>query len=219
MSVDTTDTPTDATTEPVVTVTDEAQALIAEIRAGEDDPEALVLRIAISGINGMEFAYDLSFEDRGDGAVDDLHSQVGDLTVVIPADSVDNLRGATLDLPSNPMQGGLVIRNPNRPGASGGTDLLAGKDLDLTGTAAEKVAQLLEAEVNPALANHGGFATLVGVEDETVYVTMGGGCQGCSLSAATLQQGITAAILESIPEIKQVVDVTDHQAGDNPFYT
>lgn len=209
-----TEVSTDASpTQPVVTITDEALARIADIREGEEDGDTLVLRIAIAGVSGPEYAYDLSFEDRGDTQEGDVVYTVGDLTVVVPADSATALLGATLDLPSNPMQGGLVIRNPNRP------DPLAGRKIELTGTVAEQVGQLLEESINPSLASHGGFASLVGVEDSTVFLTMGGGCQGCSLSAATLQQGIKTAILESIPEVTEVVDVTDHDAGDNPFYT
>ena len=85
---------------------------------------------------------------------------------------------------------------------------------------AEQVAQLLEQSVNPALASHGGYATLVGVdEDKNVYVTMGGGCQGCSASAATLKDGIRSAIMEHIPDVAEVIDATDHAAGENPFYS
>ena len=65
----------------------------------------------------------------------------------------------------------------------------------------------------------GGYAELIGVEDEKAFVTMGGGCQGCSMSAATLQEGIQRAILEAVPEITEVVDTTDHEQGENPYYT
>ena len=92
--------------------------------------------------------------------------------------------------------------------------------IELTGDIAEQVAQLLEQSVNPALASHGGYATLVGVdEDNNVYVTMGGGCQGCSASAATLKDGIRSSIMEHIPEVAEVIDATDHAAGENPFYS
>ncbi len=131
---------------------------------------------------------------------------------MVPADSMDQLQGATLDLPSTDGQGGLVLRNPNRP------DPLAGLDLDLTGTTAEKVQQLLDHQINPGLAAHGGFAELKGVEGDKVYVTMGGGCQGCAVSAMTLREGIAASITAAIPEITEVVDVTDHTAGENPYY-
>jgi Fe/S biogenesis protein NfuA len=94
-----------------------------------------------------------------------------------------------------------------------------GADLELTGDIADKVQVLLAEAINPGLAAHGGFASLVGVDDDRVFLTMGGGCQGCSLSQATMVQGIATAIKEAIPEVREVVDATDHTAGENPFYT
>ena len=200
-------------TDVVVEVSARALERVLEIRGGEDDPGTLGLRIEVTGVHGVEYAYDLSFDALADADDDDVQYQVGDLTLVIPAASVDALRGSTLDLPSNPSQGGLVIRNPNRP------DPLAGlADLELTGDVVERITTLLEKRINPALAAHGGFASLVGVEGPTAYVTMGGGCQGCSMSAATLTEGIRASILDAIPEITEVLDATNHAMGENPFY-
>jgi Fe/S biogenesis protein NfuA len=197
----------------VVDVTPRALDRVLEIRGGEDEPTSLGLRIEVTGAHGVEYAYDLSFEALAEAEPDDLQYMVGDLSLLIPADSVDALRGSTLDLPSNPSQGGLVIRNPNRP------DPLAGLEaLELTGDVVERINTLLEKRVNPALAAHGGFATLVGVDGATAYVTMGGGCQGCSMSAATLTEGIKVSILDAIPEITEVVDATNHAMGENPFY-
>jgi Fe/S biogenesis protein NfuA len=204
----------EAETEQLVDVTEAALAKILEIRSGEDEPESLGLRIEVTGVHGVEYAYDLSFEALDEGDADDTSYDVGGIRVVIPANSVDALRGATLDLPTNPNQGGLVIRNPNRPNALGGVG-----ELELTGTVAEKVNALLEQRVNPALAAHGGFASLVGVDGSTVYVSMGGGCQGCSMSQATLTERIKASILDAIPEVTDVVDATNHAAGENPFHS
>ena len=198
----------------VLIVTESARATVFEIRAQEDDGESLGLRVEVTGATGVDYAYDLSLEPIAEAADDDHVVTVEGLTVIVPAASVDRLRGATLDLPSVPGQGGLVIRNPNRPNPLGDIG-----QLELTGDTADQVQQLLTERINPALASHGGYAELVGVEGATAYVTMGGGCQGCSMSAATLQQGIQKAILEAIPEITDVVDATDHQAGDNPYYT
>lgn len=198
----------------IMTVTDDAMATVLGIRDQEDDPQGLALRVEITGSKGAEFAYDLSFEELTAAADDDLVYEVGDLRVMIPAASVDRLRGAELDLPRASSQGGLVIRNPNRP------DPLAGIDVELTGELPEKVTQLLEQAVNPALASHGGFASLVGVDEHNnVYVTMGGGCQGCAASAATLREGIQRSIKDAIPEVNDVIDATDHSAGENPFYS
>ncbi len=198
----------------VLTVTDAAMTKVLEIRNGEDDAENTALRVMIVGTRGVEFDYDLSLETIAD-APDDAHVYtIDELTIIIPADSVEDMRGSTLDIPSNPMQGGLVIRNPNRP------PVLAPEDIDLTGTLEEKVKQLLDLSINPALAAHGGFASLVKIEAETiVHVLMGGGCQGCSMSAQTLTEGIKTSIMEAIPEVTEVVDATDHTAGENPFYS
>lgn len=205
---------TTTATKPVpLRVSEAALAQVMSILNAEDDPDSLGLRVAVTGTRGVEYAYDLSFEERAEAADDDVIYNQGDLVVMVPADSVDSLWGATLDLPSAEGQGGLVIRNPNRP------DPLAGFDIELTGTVTERVQQLLDQQINPSLASHGGFATLVEVRDATAVVTMGGGCQGCAVSAVTLREGIQKAILEHIPEITEVVDTTDHDAGENPFYT
>ena len=198
----------------VLSVTDAALEKVREIRDGEDDAENTGLRVMIVGTRGVEFDYDLSLETISEASEGALVYKVNDLSVIIPEDSVEDMRGSTLDIPSNPMQGGLVIRNPNRP------PVLAPEDVELTGTLSEKVQQLLDLSINPALAAHGGFASLVKVENDTeVHVLMGGGCQGCSMSAMTLTEGIKTAIVDAIPEVTEVIDATDHSAGENPFYT
>lgn len=197
----------------VITVTDAAREKVLEIRSAEENPETLGLRIEVVGTSGVEYAYDLAFEEVDKAAADDSVVTVDGLTVMVPADSVDKLKGATLDLPQTAGQGGMVIRNPNRP------DPLAGIELDLHGDIAQKVTQLLEQAVNPALAAHGGYTTLAGVEGTRVFLSMGGGCQGCAVSAMTLRQGIETQIRAAIPEVTEIIDVTDHDAGTNPYYT
>ncbi|NNC79461.1 MAG: hypothetical protein HKN94_04835 [Acidimicrobiales bacterium] len=206
--------PPETSEDVILTVTDAALEKVLEIRSGEDDSENTGLRVMVIGTRGVEFDYDLSLEAIDEAPEDSAVYKVGELTVMIPADSIEDMRGSTLDIPSNPLQGGLVIRNPNRP------PVLAPEDVELTGTIAEKVQQLLDLSINPALAAHGGFASLVKVEDETVvHVLMGGGCQGCSMSAMTLTEGIKTSIMDMIPEVTEVIDATDHSAGENPFYS
>jgi Fe/S biogenesis protein NfuA len=197
----------------VLTVAPDALERVLEIRNGEEDPGSLCLRVAITGSSGTDYTYDLAFEEVAKLEEDDDVSVQGGLTVVVAADSIDDMRGATLDIPRTSGQGGLVIRNPNKPNP------LVGRNIELTGDIADKVRQLLAEAVNPSLASHGGFADLVGVDGTTVFITMGGGCQGCSMSAATLREGIQVAIKEAIPEVTEIIDATDHDAGDNPFYT
>ena len=193
-------------------VTDAALSTVLEVRSEEENPESTALRVAITGSNGPEFSYDLSFEDIDEAGPEDHIYQVDELTVIIPKSDLENLTGATLDLPSNPMQGGLVIRNPNRP------KMLEGEDIELTGTPGQKLQQLLDTHINPSLAAHSGYAELVKMDGTVAHILMGGGCQGCAMSAATLRQGIEVMIAEAIPEITEIIDVTDHEAGENPFF-
>jgi NFU1 iron-sulfur cluster scaffold homolog, mitochondrial len=82
----------------------------------------------------------------------------------------------------------------------------------------EKVQKVLDFEVNPAVASHGGFIEIVEIRDKDVVLKMGGGCQGCSSSAATLYQGVAKAIKDKVPEIGEVIDSTDHAAGSSPYF-
>jgi Fe-S cluster biogenesis protein NfuA len=84
---------------------------------------------------------------------------------------------------------------------------------------AETIQQVLEQSINPALASHGGWVKLSRIEGQDVYVEMGGGCQGCASSRATMKFGIERAIKEAAPNVRNVVDATDHEAGTNPYYS
>ena len=95
---------------------------------------------------------------------------------------------------------------------------MTGPPPDLSGDVAQRVLQVLDYEINPAIAAHGGRADLVAVEDDTAYLRLSGGCAGCGMASVTLSQGIEVAIRESVPEIVNIVDVTDHASGTNPFY-
>jgi Fe-S cluster biogenesis protein NfuA len=82
-----------------------------------------------------------------------------------------------------------------------------------------KVQDLVDTSINPAIAAHGGWVELLDVKDSVVYLQMGGGCQGCGAADITLKAGIERLIKEELPEITEVLDTTDHAAGDNPYYT
>ncbi len=198
---------------PVIEITDEALTTILEFREGEAiDDLHLALRISGAGPNG--YVYETAFLRPEDvTAVDHIERHNG-LPVAISPESVDDFRGAVLDLSTSGPTAGLVIRNPNTP--SPGLGL--GDDIELTGTTEEKVRQLLNEQINPAIASHGGIANLIGVDGSRAMLELGGGCQGCGLAAVTLQQGIETAILAAVPEITEVVDVTDHTLGANPYF-
>jgi Fe/S biogenesis protein NfuA len=80
-----------------------------------------------------------------------------------------------------------------------------------------KIQDLLDTAINPAVAGHGGVVSLVDVKDKMVYLQMGGGCQGCGMADVTLKQGIETMIREELPEVVEILDVTDHAAGQNPY--
>lgn len=82
----------------------------------------------------------------------------------------------------------------------------------------DRVQYLLDTAINPAVAGHGGMVSLVDVKDNTVYLQMGGGCQGCGAADVTLRQGVERMIREEVPEVLEIIDLTDHAAGQNPYY-
>jgi Fe/S biogenesis protein NfuA len=106
------------------------------------------------------------------------------------------------------------MRNPNRPAAIQLGTLVTTDDLALA------IRSIVDEQVNPALAAHGGYVTFIGHDgDGKAYLTMGGGCHGCSMSRMTMLEGVQTMIMESVPTITKVVDATDHSTGENPYYT
>jgi Fe/S biogenesis protein NfuA len=198
----------------VVQITEKALDKVRGFRAGVPDPDAQAMWIEVTGVQRGEWTYNMSLKPLAQAGPDDVVQEEGDIAVVIPGRDADALRGATVDWSDDLMSGGLTIDNPNTPSpAMGGRP-----DVDLSGPVPQRVVQVLEHQVNPAIAMHGGSAELVAVEDSTAYVRLGGGCVGCGMATVTLSQGIEVAILENVPEIESVVDVTDHASGTNPYY-
>jgi len=199
----------------VLTVTPAARSVVLEARAQEADADRLALWVEVSGAREGAYAYDIYFQAASDATVGDVVDDSSGLTVVVPESSVGRMLGARLDW-SEDGEGGLVILNPNTPPRAGA--LAQRPQGDLSGDLAQRVLGVLEEQVNPSIAMHGGRADLVAVEENVVYVRLSGGCQGCGLATVTLSQGIEVALRDAVPEIVSVVDVTDHASGANPFY-
>jgi Fe/S biogenesis protein NfuA len=202
---------------PVLEVTGPARATVLEVRASEAEAERLALWLEVSGEAAGAYTYEMWFQLAADASPDDAVQHHDDLPLVVVASSIERLRGATLDVSSDP-DGGLVIVNPNVPPRRGSPAMGERPPADLSGPVAQRIIAVLEEQVNPAIAAHGGYAELVGVEDDVAYLRLSGGCQGCGLAQVTLSQGIAVAIEDSVPEITRVVDVTDHAQGANPFF-
>lgn len=198
--------------EALVTVTDSARAKILEVRASETDPDGLALWLEVSGVQGGAFTYDMYFKRLDEAAPDDAVQAHDDLSVVVPFESIEKVRAATLDLAG----GGMVLQNPNSPPPPAPSVPLP--EGDLSGEVAQHVLRVLEEEINPQIASHGGRADLVAVDEQIAYLRLSGGCQGCGMAAATLSQGIEVAIIDAVPEISEIVDVTDHAGGTNPYF-
>ena len=197
--------------EPVLTISDAAREQIVDVKAGEPDAEGLALWVEVSGEADGSYTYLMELRPETDAGPDDVVQRHDDLSLVVAAGSVDRLVGAALDFAGS----GMVMRNPNRPSPAGMSDAPTG---DLSSPVAQAVLAVLDSDINPAIAAHGGRADLVAVDDGVAYVRMSGGCQGCGLAAVTLSQGIEVAILDHVPEVHSVVDTTDHASGNNPYY-
>jgi Fe/S biogenesis protein NfuA len=199
---------------PIITVTPNALAMVIDARSGEADAESLSLWLEASPAAGGKFRYDMWFEATASAAPTATIVQLDGVSLVVPSDSVPRLAGSTLDLATD---GSGMVLNPNEPTAPPRPSAVA-EGADLSSELAQQILQVIETQVNPSIASHGGYAQLVGAEGDTVWIRMGGGCQGCASSKLTLRQGIEVAIKQAVPAIANVVDVTDHQAGDNPYY-
>jgi Fe/S biogenesis protein NfuA len=195
----------------IISVTAAAHEQIVTMRDEEPETDRLGLRLEIISAPGEPFRYDLSFEITTKAAFTDEVRTHDGLKVIIPAKDLDLLTNATLDYTGSQ---GLVIRNPNKPAAPSIEGLVNDDALSA------EVESVISAEVNPALASHGGFVTYVGHDTEgTAYLTMGGGCHGCSMSRMTMLEGVQTTLVEQVEGIERVKDLTDHAAGESPFYS
>lgn len=199
----------------IVDITAAAMAQLIELRSTEPDAERLGLRLEVVSSPGEDFRYDLSLDVVTKAAfTDEVRTVTADdmsIKVIVPSRDLDLLQGAVLDYTESQ---GLVIRNPNRPKPPVVEGLTSDDALSA------EIEALVSSEVNPALAAHGGFVTYVGHDGEgTVYMTMGGGCHGCSMSKMTMLDGVQTMLSEQIPEVERVKDLTDHATGENPYYS
>jgi Fe/S biogenesis protein NfuA len=206
----------------VLTMTDEARNVVLDALSAEAPSDSLALWIEVTGTKGAGYTYDLYFSELNLAPSDAAVGRDGDVTIVVPAASVDRLKGSRLEFQSD-GGGGLVLVNPNSPTPEEANPGLPAEILayGVTGPTALVALEVLEDQVNPAIASHGGRADLVALDEEkkVAYIKLSGGCQGCAMSRMTLSQGIETMLKESIPELTGVLDVTDHASGENPFYS
>jgi Fe/S biogenesis protein NfuA len=195
-------------------IDEKAIGKIIELRDQEPGDKEYALFLQIDGMQGNQFTYDLSFLDIDEAREGDEVLKFGSLPVIIAAKDKDKFDGASLNLSED--LNSLEMDNPNTP--SPNIPNTSEPLPELTGELAEKVQIILDQQINPAIASHGGVAKLVNVEGNDIYLQLGGGCQGCGMAQVTLSQGIEASLREAIPEIGNIIDATDHASGDNPYF-
>ena len=167
-----------------------------------EDLEVEGLRVSITGRTTSTFEYSLGLEVELHP--DDVVIDLGDLKVLVDSQSMDSLKGSIIDYVEDLNASGFRVDNPNQP--------------TWDDSRAQKIQELIDTRINPSVASHGGNIQLLDVTEDSVYVHMGGGCQGCGQASATLKQGVQTMIQEEFPEIVNVIDTTDHAAGTNPYY-
>jgi Fe/S biogenesis protein NfuA len=203
--------------EQLIAITDKAHEKVLGFRAGVPDGERQAMWLEVIGQQSGEWTYNIALKPLDAAGPGDHVQTVGDLAIVVPAGDVERVRDALVDWSDDLMSGGLVVVNPNKPDPE--SPAIGGRaPADLSGPVPQRVQQVIEQQINPAIAAHGGSAELVAVEEDTAYVRLGGGCVGCGMASVTLGQGIEVAILEAVPEVNQVIDVTDHASGTNPYF-
>jgi Fe/S biogenesis protein NfuA len=195
----------------IILVADDALQMILSLREQEPGDEEYGLLIEVTGIRAGQFQYELSFSPVADAGDDKKVERHGDLAIIIPERDVEKLEGSSLSMTDE----GLAMNNPNSPASPVMGTPPPG---ELSGPLADQIQQVLTEQVNPAIAGHGGAAELVSVDGSVAYLKLSGGCQGCGMAAVTLKGGIERILMEAIPEVTEVIDVTDHAGGDNPYY-
>ena len=223
----------------LLTISAAALERARQFRAGLPDSAGVGLWVRVTGAANGEYSSVLSLNRADLAGNEDFVQAEGDLRIVVAADDIDKLRGATIDWREDPPRSGFVVVNPNKPrapltlpvlpmsapagpgGARGAPPpawATSGRSGELDSDVARRVVAVLDRDVNPSIAAHGGHAELVAIEGATAYLRLGGGCVGCGMATVTLSQGIEVAITEAVPEIDAIIDVTDHASGRNPYF-
>ncbi|MDP7463961.1 MAG: NifU family protein [SAR324 cluster bacterium] len=183
-----------------LSVTDDALKILRD-RLTEESAKAV--RIEVESSSPLKGRYAVAYVPDTESVDDLIGFEVQEVPFVAAREVVPFLEGTEIFINGEDE---LEIQNPN----------LSVKAL--IGSIEEQVQTLLDDQVNPMVAGHGGVVSLRGIEDGKVYLEFGGGCQGCGMIDVTLKQGVEVAIKDAVPEIEEVVDITDHDSGSDPYY-
>jgi len=191
-----------------MTITESGQEYLTELLAKQGD-DVLGVRVFITQPGTPKAETCIAYCREGDDKDDDIRIEYPTLAVFVEARSIPFLEDATVDYAKDRMGGQLTIKAPNSrlPRVNENSPL------------EDRVNYLLYNEVNPSLAAHGGEVSLVEItEDKYAVLKFGGGCQGCGMVDVTLKEGVEKSMLEQIPELKGVRDMTDHSNTENAYF-
>jgi len=192
----------------MIDITPAAQKYFQRLIAQQDD-KGLGLRISVSRPGTPNASCDLQFCPEGQHQDDDRLVQYTGFNLYVARPSEEWLEQAQIDFEESATGGQLSIRAPGIKGSEPSPDEPVEK----------RVEWLLDSEINPSLAAHGGRVSLVEITRKMeVVLQFGGGCHGCGMVDVTLKQGIQQTMKQKIPEITAVIDATDHSSGENPYY-
>jgi Fe/S biogenesis protein NfuA len=190
----------------VLTLSDRAKEVVHSY-LDQSGGELSALRITMVG-SPVAPQFELTLVGPTERRDEEKDLAIDGLTVLIDEAQVETLDGANVDFVERVNESGFEVKLA--PGA--------GRKSVPSGPLAERVKEVLDSQINPAIASHGGAIDLIDVQGTEIYFEMTGGCQGCAMSRMTLRQGVERMVRQAVPEITVIHDVTDHSSGDNPFF-
>jgi NFU1 iron-sulfur cluster scaffold homolog, mitochondrial len=185
-----------------------------QIKAEVDQQDIRVCRFTVDRpVHPGTVAFNSADEAKGNDLADKLFQIPGISKVELDGYKVIATQSGAEDWRQIGKRIGTAIRNfLNPPPEVPEGDRLASEQVRA------RVQQVLDDQINPGVAAHGGFVELLDVQDDNVYIRMGGGCQGCGAADVTLKMGIERLIRDNVPQVREILDTTDHGSGQNPYY-
>ena len=193
----------------MITMTEAAVDKIAELIASRK-AGPMAVRLSLHPVQGGGVQSEFRFVKPEEHTKEDLVQELGPFQLFVDQQAAEIVGGAVVDFNEAQYAGGFNIQYPHY-----GPQV---EEKEWDDPLAQAVQDAISHKINPALASHGGWVVLLDAADETAYIEMGGGCHGCAMAQMTLKSGIERIIKEEVPDIKTVLDRTDHAEGKNPYY-
>lgn len=196
---------------PNLMITPSAQEYLKDLLAKQNTP-GIGVRVFVESAGTARAECCMAYSTPEDVVPTDYQQPYADFTAYVDAPSIPYLKDAVIDYNKDRFGGQLTFKAPNSKVPRVGPDA----------SIEERIAYVLQAEINPGLAGHGGNCSLVEVYDDaehglTAVLQFGGGCQGCSAIDVTLKQGVETTLQSHIPELARVVDKTDHTQNESAY--